>query len=425
MLKKIFTGTELFKNISTLVTGTLLAQLVPILLQTILRRTYPAEDFGAFAVFLSVTSILMVAASFRYEMSIVLPDKRADSVNIVFAATFASLLFNLLLLGAVWGFSDSFLLFLNLGSEYRFVLFWIPASTFLFSSYQIMNYYLVRYKRYRSISINKISRRISEGAGQTAAGFAGFYSTGLIIGNILGHLVNNLSGIIQIMKSDFSLRLFSWRRQWEVMLKYRDFPMYNMIPALLNAICMHLPLILVNKFYNQETAAYFDLSRQVLVLPASILALSISQVMLQNISEKRRKQESFLSDLKKILLLLSIPAAGLFVVFSIWAPTLFRLYAGAEYSTSGEIARILVAGASLKLIVSPVSSIFAAIGKIKVVSLWHTFYFLLISSLFLFKDLDIFSFLRLYLAIDLLAYSILLFLIFSVSRSYEKKLINS
>lgn len=425
MLKKFFGGTDLFKNISTLVTGTLLAQLIPVLLQTLLRRIYPAEDFGAYAVFISLTGIFMVASSFRYEMAVVMPDKRNEAVNLAIGAILLSLVFNSLLFLVSFIFRKPFMEFLNLDTEYSFLLTLLPLVSFLFSSYQILNYYLVRYKRYKSISLNKFSRRFSEGIGQTTFGLGGFFSSGLIWGNIAGHIINLISGIFQVTRSDFSLRLFSWTKQRKMLKRYREFPTFNLIPALLNSICMHLPIILVNKFFTGETAAYFDLSRQVLVLPASILSLSISQVMLQNIAEKRRKKESFRNDLYKIILLLGALATVMVLIFSIWAPYLFGMYAGADYQRSGEFARILVFGSALKLIVSPLSSIFAPLGQIKKVSIWHTFYFTLILSLSLLRNLDIITFLKIYLLLDILAYSILFVMIFWVSNNYEKKIINT
>lgn len=422
MIKRLLPVSDLYRNISTLVVGTFLAQLVPMLLQALLRRLYPAEDWGAFAVFISITGILMVVASLRYEMAVVLPEKRSDAINLTIAGILSALVFNLVLLLVIWVFNPSLVRFLNLSPDHGFILYYLPAAIFLFSTYQVMNYYLVRCKAYKAVSINKISRRISEGAVHTVLGFAGKFSTGLIWGNIAGHVFNVLAGWIQMVRHGFSLKVVSLKKQWELMKKYREFPMYNLIPAFLNAVCMHFPLILVNKFYAQETTAYFDLAKQVLVLPASILALSISQVLLQNIAEKSRKQESISRDIYRILLGLGILAAGMVVIILLWAPGLFSLYAGEDYYTSGVYAQIIVAGAAMKLMVSPLSSIFPALKKIKIVSFWQAFYFLLICTLFLFREADIISFLKVYLLIDLIAYGLLLILIIRLTRNYEKNI---
>ncbi len=422
MIKRLLPSSDLFKNISTLVIGTFAAQLIAVLLQGVLRRMYPVEDFGVYDVFISITGILMVVASLRYEMAVVLPKKKEDAVNLVFTGLFSSFSFNLVVLLLIYFFEGSILRFLNLELHHRFMLYYLPASVFLFSTYQVFNYYLVRHKAYRDISVNKISRRISEGGGQVLFALAGKFNTGLIWGNILGHLVNIVAGWIQMLRNGFSVKSFSIRRQWYLAGKYKEFPIYNMLPALLNAICMHLPLLLINKFYDPETTAHFGLAKHVLVLPASILTVSISQVLLQSISEKCRAKESFISDLNRILVLLGVMAAVMTLLFILWAPKLFALYAGQEYYISGVYARIIVAGAALKLIVAPVSSLFIPLNKIKVYSLWQAVYFLMISSLFLMSHLQIQTFLYAYLIIDVIAYSALLVIILFLSHNYEKSI---
>lgn len=425
MIKKIFGANDLFKNISTLVVGTFLAQLVPVFLQGFLRRIYPKEDFGVFAVFLSITGIFMVVASFRIEMAVVLPRKKVNAVNLTFAGLFLALIFCLLCLLCIILFFDPLLALLNLEPHHGFMLYYLPAAIFFFSSYQVMNYYLVRHKAYREISINKISRRIAEGLSQIALGLAGVLQTGLILGNMAGHLVNNIAGWYQMLKKGFSLRLFSWKRQREMVIKYREFPLYNMIPAFLNSLCMHLPLLFVNSFYSPEITAYFDLSRWVLVFPASILTLSISQVLLQAISEKNNSRQSFRQDLQRLILLLGLLAGSMVVFTLLWAPPLFALYAGEDYYTSGVFAQVIVPGAALKLIVSPLTSIFTALKKIKLFSLWQAMYFLMIGSLVIFRDADILDFLRIYLIVDFISYGILFLLILYVARNYEKSLLNN
>lgn len=419
MLKHFFRRSDLFRNISTLVIGTFLAQLVPILLQSYLRRVYPAEDFGAYGLFVSLTGMLMILASFRYEMATVMPEKKSDAHNLVFLGMSCSLLFSLLLFLVVVLFQAPLLRILNLKQDYGFMLYLSPLSIFLFSSYQIINYYLVREKAFKAISVNKLSRRIAEGGVQTSMGYINPLSSGLIWGDVFGHLVNNISGWIQMLRKGFSLSDFSWTRQWALLKQYKEFPLYNLLPAFLNAICLHLPLVLVNKFYSQEIAGYFDLTRLVLTLPASMLALSISQVLLQNLSEKKRLRQSIRQDMSRVIGALALLSALMVVIILLWAPWLFSLYAGPAYDISGTYARILVPAAALKLLVSPVSIIFIAMNKIKTISIWQATYFLLIASLFFFRHLEVLSFLKIYLLIDLLAYGIYLVLILKSIKAYE------
>src|SRR5665811_1102024 len=75
---------ELLKNTSILVSGTAIAQLIPILIQQILRRHYSADIFGAYAVYLSLVGMLAIISSFKYELAIILPRKDKEAANVFF-----------------------------------------------------------------------------------------------------------------------------------------------------------------------------------------------------------------------------------------------------------------------------------------------------------------------------------------------------
>ena len=71
MLKDNIYKSDFLKYTLVLVSGTVLAQLIPILLQPILRRIYTPEQFGLFAVYSSIFSMLVVVAAGKYETTIV------------------------------------------------------------------------------------------------------------------------------------------------------------------------------------------------------------------------------------------------------------------------------------------------------------------------------------------------------------------
>ncbi|HOY73393.1 MAG TPA: oligosaccharide flippase family protein, partial [Tenuifilaceae bacterium] len=90
----IFRKSEILQNASILVSGTILAQAIPILLQPFLRRYFSPHDFGVYSVYSSLIGILLVISSFRYEQAIVLPKRNRDASVLVTS----SILFSLVLL---------------------------------------------------------------------------------------------------------------------------------------------------------------------------------------------------------------------------------------------------------------------------------------------------------------------------------------
>jgi len=60
LLNKLKPRSEFSKNVLTLMTGTTIAQAIPIAITPILTRLYTPEDFGVFALFIVIIFILKV-----------------------------------------------------------------------------------------------------------------------------------------------------------------------------------------------------------------------------------------------------------------------------------------------------------------------------------------------------------------------------
>ena len=79
MISKFKPKSEFSKNVLTLMTGTTIAQAIPIAISPILTRIYTPEDFGKYALFLSLVMIAMSITTLRYEQAFMLPAKSKDA----------------------------------------------------------------------------------------------------------------------------------------------------------------------------------------------------------------------------------------------------------------------------------------------------------------------------------------------------------
>ncbi|SVD81723.1 uncharacterized protein METZ01_LOCUS434577, partial [marine metagenome] len=100
---------EFSKNVLTLVTGTTIAQAIPIAISPILTRIYTPEDFGVLALFISITTILGTIANGRYELAIVLPKRDNNALELTALSIIITIGFSLLLVILVILFHDSLL----------------------------------------------------------------------------------------------------------------------------------------------------------------------------------------------------------------------------------------------------------------------------------------------------------------------------
>ncbi len=417
LVDKLFKS-PVFKNLSILVSGTVVAQLIVIGFQVFLRRIYTPEDFGIFAVYMSLVGILATLSSLRYEQTIILPKDREQSWVLLILSAGISLLFSLILFIVIWIFNDWFLRLIGFSEKYSAWLFLLPFSVLIFSFSQALNFFLIRDKQFKISASNKVIRRSGEGIIQIISGLFK-KSVGLIIGDFMGQLLVTLRSISKIKKGD-AVHSFTYR---ESAKRYKSFPLKNGVPALMNALSLLLPVIIINRKFTEEVTGYFDLARMVLILPLSLITASLSQVLLQQFSEKRHKHQSIKKEAFSTFGFLLIFALlfGLFIQF--FGPWIFGFVFGKPWIESGIYARILVWAFMLKFVISPFNITFTAFEKIGFLSIWQFMYFVLILLLYALSFKSIYNFLLLYLFIELFSYITAGIMSFYLIHSYEKKLL--
>ena len=79
-------SSDFIKHVFTLISGTAIAQLIPIILSPFLRRWISLEDYALFEVFFRLISILSIVVALRYPMAVVLPKDDKEANNVVGAA---------------------------------------------------------------------------------------------------------------------------------------------------------------------------------------------------------------------------------------------------------------------------------------------------------------------------------------------------
>lgn len=422
-LKELFIriyNNTLFRNTFVLAGGTVVAQLIPILLQPVLRRIYSPEQFGEFSLYLSLIGILSIVSTFRYDNAIVLPRHDREAAGLVSLSMLISMLTAIVFMTIFLLFHDRIALALHLTKGNHLMLFLVPFSVFQFSWIQIMNFWLIRKSAFAQSSLNKMTRRGAEGVAQLTTG-ALQYPAGLMAGDLIGGFAGGIAATYRAFRSGLSLQLLHLQPLKEAIVKYRDFPIFNLIPTLLSAVGFQLPVFLMNHYFSREMVGIFDLSRQVLNLPLALLGITISQVLLQNLAEKKNQSQPVISQMKGILIFLFLFIAIEIFVIQLFGPGLFGWAFGDPWRTSGEVSKLLVINFSLNFLMSSVTAVFTAFRRIKLYSIWQVSYFIAITSLVFLSEPTLNAFLRTYVIIDSVMLILGILLAIKVIASYEKQ----
>ena len=421
MFKRL-TSNVIIKNLSYLVTGTALAQVLIVVFQLVLRRMFTPADFGAFAVYMSIIGIIATVVSVRYEQTIILPTDENKAYNLLYLSFTIAMVVTLLATVALLCFRNSIMQLVNFPMEYSHWLLLVPVSLFLLAIYQALNCYLIRLKQFRLSASNKVERRVAEGITQTTLGAMGV-QTGLVWGDIAGQFVNALAAGFKVHKFVGHLQV-SWQTMREVANEYRSFPLQNCLPAFLNALGLLLPTIFINRLFDEQTTGLFDLARMLMVMPLSLVTASMGQVLVQRFTELRNARKPVRAEAKKIALMLAAASTAFAVLAFLLAPMFMALVFGETWRESGYYVQILVWAFALKFVVSPFNIIFTAFEKIGRLSMWQIIYFLLILSLAIVPVKSIYSFLTYYLIVELISYIIAGIMVIRVMKEYELELNN-
>jgi O-antigen/teichoic acid export membrane protein len=215
-----FSTSEFSKNVITLLSGTTIAQAVPILISPILTRLYTPEEFGLLALFTSLSFILGAIANGCYEFAVILPKKDSDAINIAVLGALIAFVFSILLLVTVIVFNKPISTILG-NVEFSLWLYLVPVSVLAISWFNIFSYYNVRIKQYRNIAKANIIKAMVLAIIQVSLGFAKVGTAGLISGQLASFFSGNYKLSTKILKKS---KLFSYKRMKLMGKRYIDFP---------------------------------------------------------------------------------------------------------------------------------------------------------------------------------------------------------
>ncbi|AKB12932.1 Membrane protein involved in the export of O-antigen and teichoic acid [Methanosarcina thermophila] len=357
--------TGFISDVLTLVGGTAFAQILTILSAPVLTRLYKPEDFGIWALYISITSIISIIACMRYEYSIMLPESNEEAVNLLGLSFLAALIISGLTIPFIWYFKESIVNILN-SPQIGSYLWLVPPFIFVNGLFLALNNWNSRTKLFKRLSISRICSSVSTLAAQIGMGLTVNTPSagGLIGGSIAGQYVATFVLGCQIWRDDKKLikKSIRWEKICEGFKRYRSFPLIDSWSALMNIISWQLPTFLLAAFFTPAVVGFYSLGFRLLQLPMSFIGSSISQVFFQRAS--KAKSEGTLDYLvESVFRLLVIIGMFPMLIITIIGSDIFTLIFGNDWTEAGVYAQILSLWAFIWLISSPLSTIYIVMEK--------------------------------------------------------------
>lgn len=357
---------EFNKNVAILMSGTMLAQLIPLLLTPILTRLFTPEEFGGYSIYIAVVALASIFATGRYDMAILIPKLNKQAVLIAEISMLLNVLISLVFLIVILLFGDVISGWLNI-EGIGIWLYLIPFSIFLAASIQIMTNLKIRHGSYKSLSLARVSQTASNNFLLLVIGF-NFKFNGVLI---LGNLISQIICLSILFKNYVTSGRFKRLRVLATLKKYSNFPKHLMIAHIINAISARAPLFFITMLFGLTAAGFYSIVQRAFGLPSSVLATSFGEVFKQKASEEYKINgechDLFISTLIKLSSISFIP----FLVFFFIAPDVFSFAFGENWEVAGSYAQILTPMFFFRFISMPLSSIIIFANKTKIDIYWQ------------------------------------------------------
>lgn len=330
------------KNVATLISGTAISQALLFFFTPILTRIYSPEEFGIFAIYVAIVAIIGTVTSLKYDMAIMLPRDNIDAQALFFLSIALTFIISILTLVCC---IVLMLFFSDIGLVQKIDTFiWIlPPGVLFVGLFQIFFSFSSRNKFFSTISFGRVGQASTALAFQIGMKLAFSFSKGLIIGNLLGSFVSSLILLLKNLKEGkFQIRNISLSRIKDNAILYKNFPRYQSMTSLINALSQNLPVILFTALYAPEIAGFYALTQRVLAAPSALISESTRQVYYQKASEMYSEGKPIKGIFTKTTLSLVKIAILPYLIIGIFAPFIFSLFFGEEWATSGVYAQLLI-----------------------------------------------------------------------------------
>jgi len=358
--------------------GATAAQAITVGFSPIITRLYGPEAFGVLGVFTALVGVISPIGALAYEKAIVLPNSDQEAralVRLSFILGIGVAVFTAAVIGA---FRYQIGNAMGFGSATPFLLL-APIVVLCSGPSGALQQWLIRKKRFRSMSAMEVVWATVMGASKSGVGLIAATAPILLLLNAAGYalriilfwLVGRRTFSEQIEQlnsgdercSKVSLRIAASR--------YRDFPFYYCPRQLLTALSNGIPAILLAALFNPSAAGYYTLSARVLMLPIQLISDSVGKVFLPKLVDSAHRGEKLQPLVFRATVGLAVTGLLPFGLVIIFGPWLFGHVFGLEWVRAGEYARWLALWLYLWFVSIPCTHAIPVLGMQAQVLVFH------------------------------------------------------
>lgn len=355
-------------NVASVLSGTAIAQAVPILGSLALARFYLPSTFGIYSVWVGAVLIMAVIATLRLEMALAVVEDgppRREAAQLVFATILLMAVVTGGALALLWAMG---LMFADLKTPFLFGSAIIAAGlTAISDSWQT---WAAADGNYRALIRIRVVQAIAIVSAQLGGVLISRTPETLVAGHVLG-----LIAAIFVAAWQLPLALPSPtglpRRLYVFWSSHSRFPLFALPADSINSISAQLPLLVVSTRFGSESAGYLALTMRVLGGPIALLGRSVLDVFRRHAADAFRRKGDCRDEYVSTFRILLAGSLVLVAAATLFAQQIFEIAFGSNWMMSGVMAMWLAPLFALRFVASPLSYIFYIVGKQNIDLIWQ------------------------------------------------------
>lgn len=342
--------------------GTVLAQMINIVVQPILTRIFPTETLGIYTYLISLATMIIPVASLKLDMLIVSEPNEKEAQYITDACIIINILISLIYAIVIivgYQVSDN-----NIFNKYGIIIYVVPVLVFTNGLRFLFISYLNRYKEYKTISIIAIIREAIRAVIQVGAGFLSLGVFSLSMGYAVSPLFGlniQMRNYLKELKERPRINLKKFK---EIVLVKGKRQILFLVPAqFINSFSSSLVTISITALFSAKILGYYSAGVRILDIPIVFITSNVSKVCYQRISENVANKKPVLRTLMSVIIVLSVVSIMGFGTLYVIAPRLSEIVFGQGYRVAGEYIRCLCVMYAVRLVATSFAGVYTVFKK--------------------------------------------------------------
>lgn len=340
---------KFFKSTLTLMSGSIIAQILAICVSPIMTRLYTEKQIGEYTLILTAVSMFGTIICGRYDLSIV----SEENDKKVFALIKLSLIITVALsvvIGAGYTVYYSSLEEATLGAIPAFL--WVFVLLLFTGLGYIVAGYNNRHKEYKLLTSVNVIREAARDVSLIGLGFLKFGSTGLLISQTVSVFLGLNRQAKKLKENIKDVFACTFSDMKTVAVEHKKQPLYSVPASFANSFSYSALNTFVTALFGLEMLAYYSMSFRMLGLPLALLSVNVSKVFFEKAAREYDRQKNFRKTFLQTSAILAAVAVPMVVFLMLFAPQLFEIFFGEKWFRAGEFVRYLAPMFGIRLVVS-------------------------------------------------------------------------